>query len=42
MAVEVIENLWIPLADGTRLAARLWRPDDAEAHPVPEIGRAHV
>ena len=37
MAVEVIENLWIPLADGTRLAARLWRPDDAEAHPVPAI-----
>ncbi|MDX7952916.1 CocE/NonD family hydrolase [Lichenihabitans sp. Uapishka_5] len=37
MAVETIENLWIPLADGTRLAARLWRPDDAEAHPVPAI-----
>ena len=37
MAIEVIENLWIPLADGTRLAARLWRPEDAAAHPVPAI-----
>ena len=37
MTVEVIENLWIPLADGTRLAARLWRPEDAEQHPVPAI-----
>ena len=37
MAIEVIENLWIPLADGTRLAARMWRPDDAEQHPAPAI-----
>ncbi|MBD3894472.1 CocE/NonD family hydrolase [Halomonas sp. ML-15] len=28
-------NLWIPLPDGTRLAARLWRP--AEGSPVPAI-----
>ena len=28
-AVREIENEWIPLADGTRLAARLWLPDDA-------------
>jgi len=28
--VCVIENEWIPLADGTRLAARLWLPEDAE------------
>ena len=27
--VEDIENVWIPLADGCRLAARIWRPDDA-------------
>lgn len=32
-----IDNIWIPLADGTRLAARIWLPVDAEAHPVPAI-----
>ncbi len=32
-----IENTWIPLADGSRLAARIWLPTDAEAHPVPAI-----
>jgi hypothetical protein len=26
-AVQEIENLWIPLSDGCRLAARLWLPD---------------
>ncbi|MDN3521968.1 CocE/NonD family hydrolase [Halomonas ramblicola] len=31
------EEIWIPLADGTRLAARIWRPVDAERHPVPAI-----
>ena len=36
-AVREIENLWIPLADGTRLAARVWLPEDAEAAPVPAI-----
>lgn len=30
-------NLWIPLPDGTRLAARLWHPIDAEQHSVPAI-----
>ncbi|MEX2653844.1 MAG: CocE/NonD family hydrolase [Acidimicrobiia bacterium] len=29
------ENVWIPLADGTRLAARVWRPVDPT--PVPAI-----
>ncbi len=33
--VEITENLWIPLADGTRLAARMWRPRAAE--PVPAV-----
>jgi putative CocE/NonD family hydrolase len=32
-----IENLWIPLVDGTRLAARVWLPEDADAAPVPAI-----
>ncbi|MEX2648535.1 MAG: CocE/NonD family hydrolase [Alphaproteobacteria bacterium] len=36
-AVREIENLWIPLADGTRLAARVWLPEDAEQSPVPAI-----
>jgi putative CocE/NonD family hydrolase len=40
--VREFENVWIPLGDGTRLAARLWlpdegRPDDAEALPVPAL-----
>jgi putative CocE/NonD family hydrolase len=35
--VREIENLWIPLADGTRLAARIWLPEDAEQDPVPAI-----
>ncbi len=36
-AVEVIENTWIPLSDGTRLAARIWLPRDAAEDPVPAI-----
>ena len=36
-AVREIEHLWIPLTDGTRLAARMWLPEDAEAEPVPAI-----
>jgi uncharacterized protein len=36
-AVRVIEHTLIPLKDGTRLAARLWLPDDAEQNPVPAI-----
>jgi hypothetical protein len=35
--VRVIENAWIPLADGTRLAAKLWLPADAERNPVPAL-----
>ena len=35
--VRVVENEWIPLRDGTRLAARIWLPADAEARPVPAI-----
>lgn len=31
------ENVWIPLADGCRLAARIWLPKNAEAAPVPVI-----
>ncbi|GAA5173225.1 CocE/NonD family hydrolase [Modicisalibacter zincidurans] len=35
--VREIENQWIVLADGTRLAARIWLPEDAESRPVPAI-----
>ena len=35
--VRVIENAWITLADGTRLAARIWLPQDALSAPVPAL-----
>lgn len=35
--LDVHENIWIPLADGRRLAARLWLPPDARALPVPAV-----
>jgi hypothetical protein len=35
--VRELEHVWIPLSDGTRLAARIWLPEDAEADPVPAI-----
>ena len=34
---EVIETVWIPMPDGTNLAARLWLPDGARDNPVPCI-----
>jgi predicted acyl esterase len=37
LRVTITENLWIPMADGTRLAARLWLPDGAGTTPVPAI-----
>ena len=36
-AVREIEHTTIPLKDGTRLAARIWLPEDAEANPVPAL-----
>ena len=35
--VEETEHLWIPMSDGTRLAARLWRPVSADVEPVPGV-----
>jgi uncharacterized protein len=32
-----IENTWIRLADGTRLAARVWMPASALDSPVPAV-----
>ncbi|HVS03078.1 MAG TPA: CocE/NonD family hydrolase, partial [Thermoanaerobaculia bacterium] len=35
--VREIENSWIPMPDGGRLAARTWLPAGAESAPVPAI-----
>jgi putative CocE/NonD family hydrolase len=35
--VREVEHAWIPLSDGTRLAARTWLPEDAGETPVPAI-----
>ena len=35
--VERVENTWITMSDGIRLAARIWRPRDAYDDPVPAI-----
>src|ERR1700722_3872653 len=34
---KVIENEWIPMQDGVRLAARIWMPAQAESHAVPVV-----
>ena len=34
---EVVENEWLTLKDGTRLAARLWVPQGADRSPVPVV-----
>jgi hypothetical protein len=36
-AIRELEHVWVPLADGTRLAARIWLPEDAHRKPVPAI-----
>jgi predicted acyl esterase len=36
-AIRKIDNTWIPLADGCRLAASIWLPEGAEKSPVPAI-----
>ncbi len=35
--VRDLENVWIDLSDGCRLAARIWLPEGAETAPVPAI-----
>ncbi len=35
--VRLIEHAWIPISDGSRLAARIWLPEDAERDPVPAV-----
>ena len=36
-AVEVIDNEWITLKDGTRLSVRLWLPAGAASSPAPVV-----
>jgi len=36
-AIREIENTWIPLADGTRLAARIWLPVESDSQPFPAL-----
>jgi putative CocE/NonD family hydrolase len=36
-AVQELEHVEIAMPDGTRLAARIWMPEGAEARPVPAI-----
>ena len=35
--VHDIENVFIPMSDGARLAARIWLPEGADQHPVPAV-----
>ncbi len=35
--IKTLENVWIPLKDGRRLAMRIWMPLDAEREPVPVV-----
>ncbi len=35
--MEIIENEWIRMSDGCRLASKLWIPEDARSKPVPAI-----
>jgi len=35
--IEEIENVWIPMSDRCRIAARIWRPKSAKTRPVPAI-----
>ena len=32
--VREIENVWIPMPDGCRIAARVWLPKSAEREPA--------
>ena len=36
-AFNVLENVWIPVSDGTRLSAKIWLPVNAESDPVPAV-----
>ena len=35
--MKEVENFWIAMSDGVKLAARMWMPADAEKNPVPAL-----
>ncbi|MDR1966646.1 MAG: CocE/NonD family hydrolase [Synergistaceae bacterium] len=35
--VKKIEHCWIPLTDGTKLAARMWLPEASDSKPMPAV-----
>ncbi|MDA3920796.1 MAG: CocE/NonD family hydrolase [Salinisphaera sp.] len=35
--IQELDGVWITMADGVRLAARIWMPEDAGDNPVPAI-----
>ncbi len=35
--IREIENVWIAMSDGCRIAARIWLPKTAEQEPVPAV-----
>lgn len=35
--IDIIQNIWIPVSDGIKLAAKVWLPVDAISHPVPAV-----
>lgn len=35
--IRSIEHVWITMADGVRLSARVWLPEEAQGRPVPAI-----
>jgi putative CocE/NonD family hydrolase len=35
--IREIENVWIAMSDGCRIAARIWLPKSAEQEPVPAV-----
>ncbi|MER8684165.1 MULTISPECIES: CocE/NonD family hydrolase [unclassified Mesorhizobium] len=37
LPTNLLENVWIPLSDGTRLAAKIWLPQEASSNPAPAI-----
>jgi len=34
---KIVENEWIAMPDGCRLAARIWIPDECHSQPVPAV-----
>lgn len=37
MAIDILEHVWIPMSDGTRLSARIFLPDGLDGAPAPAV-----